>query len=221
MKKEPPAEENKFHNPALAAIRAQQQIRDLNALGELNGNSNGVEASLQALQDLAAERQRQYEMNKDRNGSDSSTPEASWNTLSNNIDNTANALKRRISEVSDVEIQPARPPPSLDSLSYYPPPHTNTIPPVVNPSLEQRFQRTPPKRRPNPNDDTIGSDLDDSEEEGDIDSEDEDDDMPLMLCSYEKVNRTKNKWRANLSHGVVCINGREWVFEKGSGEYEW
>jgi transcription initiation factor TFIIA large subunit len=41
------------------------------------------------------------------------------------------------------------------------------------------------------------------------------------LCLYEKVHRTKNKWRATMNHGIVCIDGREWVFEKGNGEYEW
>jgi hypothetical protein len=215
IKREPSVEENRFHNPALAAIRAQQQIRELNALGELNGNSNGVEASLQALRDLASEQQRNFEMKPEHDRSDSSTPEAAWNTPASE----SNTLKRRISEVSDVDIQQPRPPPSVEA--FYAAQATNTIPPVVNHSLEQRFPPTPPKRRPDPNDDTIGSDLDDSEDEGDIDSEDEDEDMPLMLCSYEKVSRTKNKWRANLSHGVVCINGREWVFEKGNGEYEW
>jgi Transcription factor IIA, alpha/beta subunit len=142
---------------------------------------------------------------------------------SHNNDSNNSLLKRRISEVSDVDVQPSRPTPAIDPLPYYPPTttHAGTHPPVLHPSLNHLYPSPPPKRRPDPNDDTIGSDLDDSEDEGDIDSEDEDEDMPLMLCSYEKVHRTKNKWRANLTHGVVCINGREWVFEKGNGEYEW
>ena len=93
---------------------------------------------------------------------------------------------------------------------------------------EEDEDATPPpppaKRRPDPNEDTIGSDLDDSGEEEDIDSdggEEGEENMPLMLCLYDKVHRTKNKWRANLSNGIVCIEGREWVFEKGNGEYEW
>ena len=87
-------------------------------------------------------------------------------------------------------------------------------------------EETPPrmKRRPDPNEDTIGSDLDDSAEEEEIDSdigEDGEENVPLMLCLYDKVHRTKNKYRANLSNGIVCIDGREWVFEKANGEYEW
>jgi Transcription factor IIA, alpha/beta subunit len=183
-------------------------LRELDANGEVNGN---VQASIQRLQDLAAERQRRF----DELSVSNPAPPSTGQTLESSEctpESPPNALKRSISEVSDPEIHVHRP------VSY-----VNMIPPVLNSSPNHRYpdQPTPQKRKPDPNDDTIGSDLDDSEEEGDIDFEDEDDEMPLMLCSYDKVNRTKNKWRANLSHGVVCIKGREWVFERGSGEYEW
>jgi hypothetical protein len=216
VKKEP--EESKFHNPALAAIRASQQLQELANLGDVNGADEGVKSSIHALRELAAEEERKFQLQgRERNGSESSTPET-WTHPSGNTDGHSQ-LKRRISEVSDVDIQQSRPPPLLEHASYQI--ITDPHPPVLHPSLNHLFPSPTPKRRPDPNDDTIGSDLDDSEEEGDIDSDQEDEDMPLMLCSYEKVHRTKNKWRANLSNGVVCINGREWVFEKGNGEYEW
>jgi hypothetical protein len=184
----------------------------------VNGSDEGVKSSIQALHDLAAEEERKFQQQgHDRNRSESSTPEM-WTQPSGNIDGP-NHMKRRISEVSDVELQQSRPAPSMDQMPYQI--ITDTHPPVLHPSLNHLYPSPTPKRRPDPNDDTIGSDLDDSEEEGHIDSEDEDEDMPLMLCSYDKVHRTKNKWRANFSNGVVCINGREWVFEKGNGEYEW
>lgn len=209
--------DSKFHNPALAAIRASQQLQELANKGELNGAEEGVQSSIHALHELAAEQDRKFKETED---SESSTPEGQWAHSSANNDVTHHHLKRRISEVSDAEIQPARPgPPSIEPLSYYP--SASTHPPVVNQSLDHLYSSPPPKRRPNPNDDTIGSDLDDSEDEGDINSDVEDENMPLMLCLYEKVHRTKNKWRATLNHGIVCIGGREWVFEKGSGEYEW
>jgi len=225
VKKEP-VDETKFYNPALAAIRASQQLRQLDANGELNGNKDSVQASIQALQELAAERQRRFD---DEQAGVDTIPTTAGVAVAVAVAGTgalndssapespsaaANQLKRSISEVSDVELQSSRPVPPFE-------PNYNTVPPVLNPALNHKFPPTPPKRRPDPNDDTIGSDLDDSEDEGDIDSEADDDDMPLMLCSYDKVNRTKNKWRANLSHGIVCINGREWVFERGNGEYEW
>jgi hypothetical protein len=209
--------DSKFHNPALAAIRASQQLQELVNKGELNGAEEGTQSSIHALHELAAEQDRKFKQETD--DSEPSTPEGQWNHPTANSDVTHH-LKRRISEVSDVEVQPVRPTlPSIESLSYYTP--ASTQPPVLNQSLDHLYPSPPPRRRPDPNDDTIGSDLDDSEEEGDIDSDVEDENMPLMLCLYDKVHRTKNKWRATLNHGIVCIGGREWVFEKGSGEYEW
>jgi Transcription factor IIA, alpha/beta subunit len=87
-------------------------------------------------------------------------------------------------------------------------------------AAQDTFNR-PEKRKPDPNSDTIGSDLDDSDE-AEMNSEDEEDEnIPLMFCLYDKVSRTKNRWRANMTSGVLCIEGKEWVFEKGSGEFEW
>lgn len=59
--------------------------------------------------------------------------------------------------------------------------------------------------------DAINSDLDDPEED-EIDNEDEDEVPQIMLCMYDKVQRTKNKWKCVLKDGVLTINGREWVF---------
>ena len=208
--------ETKFHNPALAAIRASQQLQELAAQGDVNGADDGVQASIQALQQLAAEQDRKFHAQhlSETNGSETSTPENPWPS-SSNVE--PGSHKRRISEVSDVEAQPVRPPPLIDESVYE---YSSTASnPILNNSRAP--PSPPPRRKPDPNDDTIGSDLDDSEDEADMASDEEDENMPLMLCSYEKVHRTKNKWRANLSNGVVCIGGREWVFERGTGEYEW
>jgi transcription initiation factor TFIIA large subunit len=68
--------------------------------------------------------------------------------------------------------------------------------------------------------DAINSDLDDSDE--DDHNENEDDEIPqIMLCTYEKVQRTKNKWKCVLKDGVLTVNGKEYVFRKANGEYEW
>ncbi|KAK9474144.1 transcription factor IIA, alpha/beta subunit [Dipodascopsis tothii] len=70
--------------------------------------------------------------------------------------------------------------------------------------------------------DAINSDLDDSEDEiNSQNDEDADDSGMLMLCMYDKVQRTKNKWKCILKDGVVGINGRDYLFGKGNGEYEW
>ncbi|CAK7275099.1 transcription factor IIA subunit alpha [Sporothrix epigloea] len=69
--------------------------------------------------------------------------------------------------------------------------------------------------------DAINSDLDDPEDDRE-DDDDEDDVMgPIMLCVYDKVQRVKNKWKCTLKDGVLTVNGKEYVFHKATGEYEW
>jgi len=202
-----------FHNPALAAIRASQQLQDFatSRTDNQNGHDDPIQTSINGLRDLAAQHQQSRTFIKqDPNGV---TSPDTWPTL-----------KRRISEVSDTD------PHSTGRVhpDFAYPGSTAVSSSTTAFADEEDKDATPPpppaKRRPDPNEDTIGSDLDDSGEEEDIDSdggEEGEENMPLMLCLYDKVHRTKNKWRANLSNGIVCIEGREWVFEKGNGEYEW
>ena len=68
----------------------------------------------------------------------------------------------------------------------------------------------------------INSDLDDPDEEGPNGMGDEDDDkIDSILCTYDKVQRVKNKWKCTLKDGVMKVGPREWVFHKGTGEFEW
>lgn len=70
--------------------------------------------------------------------------------------------------------------------------------------------------------DAINSDLDDSDDEnaGQMDNDD-DDEGDTILCTYDKVQRVKNKWKCTLKDGVMNVKGKEWVFHKGTGEFEW
>lgn len=62
---------------------------------------------------------------------------------------------------------------------------------------------------PEDDEDAINSDLDDSED-GDIENQDEDETpQQVMLCMYDKVQRTKNKWKCVLKDGVLTIEGKE------------
>ncbi|KAF0645644.1 hypothetical protein FPSE5266_04713 [Fusarium pseudograminearum] len=70
-------------------------------------------------------------------------------------------------------------------------------------------------------DDAINSDLDDPEDEHDDDDVDDDGLGNIMLCMYDKVQRVKNKWKCTLKDGVLTVNGKEYVFHKATGEYEW
>lgn len=70
--------------------------------------------------------------------------------------------------------------------------------------------------------DAINSDLDDSDEDAKGPMDDEDDEFgDTILCTYDKVQRVKNKWKCTLKDGVMSVNGKEWVFHKGMGEFEW
>ena len=98
--------------------------------------------------------------------------------------------------------------------------------PFITPKPTQKK----PKKAINPQDDAINSNLDDSDIESDLDSEfgEGDDgeetgglDKSMVLCMYEKVHRTKNKWKCQLKDGVISIGGKDWVFSKANGEFEW
>ncbi|KAK8064822.1 hypothetical protein PG994_007460 [Apiospora phragmitis] len=69
-------------------------------------------------------------------------------------------------------------------------------------------------------DEAINSDLDDSDDNGDEEDDDEDGGQ-IMLCMYDKVQRVKNKWKCVLKDGVLSVNGKDYVFHKATGEYEW
>jgi len=72
-------------------------------------------------------------------------------------------------------------------------------------------------------DEEINSDLDDpdEEEEDNDEGEDGDDKSKLMLCLYDKVQRTKNKWKCVLKDGIVTADGKDYVFHRANGEFEW
>ncbi|KAJ3297402.1 transcription factor IIA subunit alpha [Rhizoclosmatium sp. JEL0117] len=63
----------------------------------------------------------------------------------------------------------------------------------------------------------LGSDLDSKDDE----SEDEPDFNNLILCQYEKVNRTKNKWKCVFKDGIVHVHGKDYLFHKGTADFEW
>ncbi|KAJ2818107.1 transcription factor IIA subunit alpha, partial [Coemansia sp. 'formosensis'] len=68
--------------------------------------------------------------------------------------------------------------------------------------------------------DAINSDLDDTDEEDDTDNNNEESEH-VVLCQYEKVTRSKNKWKCVLRDGIMLINGRDYLFQKANGEFEW
>lgn len=67
-------------------------------------------------------------------------------------------------------------------------------------------------------DELLGSDLDDDddEEEDAVDEEA----MNKVLCQYEKVHRSKNKWKCVLKDGIMNVNGHDYVFHRAQCDFE-
>lgn len=68
-------------------------------------------------------------------------------------------------------------------------------------------------------DDALGDEELDSDLDDDDDTEPETDNF--VLCQYEKVTRIKNKRKTNLKDGIMHLNGRDSVFHKATGEFDW
>ncbi|NXA76212.1 TF2AY factor, partial [Thryothorus ludovicianus] len=43
----------------------------------------------------------------------------------------------------------------------------------------------------------------------------------VIVCQYEKIHRSKNKWKFYLKDGVMSIEGKDHVFAKATGDAEW
>jgi len=43
----------------------------------------------------------------------------------------------------------------------------------------------------------------------------------LVLAQFEKVARTKSKWKCTLKEGVMTLNSKDVLFGKASGEFFW
>ncbi|CAO3692641.1 unnamed protein product [Umbelopsis ramanniana] len=71
-----------------------------------------------------------------------------------------------------------------------------------------------------PDEDEINSDLDDSDEDDD-EAEGAEDLEHIILCLYDKVTRTKNKWKCVLKDGIMLVNGRDYLFHRANGDFEW
>ncbi|KAF2808199.1 transcription factor IIA, alpha/beta subunit [Mytilinidion resinicola] len=69
--------------------------------------------------------------------------------------------------------------------------------------------------------DAINSDLDDPEDDNDGGDDSNDENMDYMLCTYDKVQRVKNKWKCTLKDGILTTNKKEYLFHKANGEFEW
>ncbi|KAK7018069.1 Transcription initiation factor IIA subunit 1 [Halocaridina rubra] len=81
---------------------------------------------------------------------------------------------------------------------------------------------------------SVDGDDDDDEadgpEEDPLNSEDDvsDDDTSdmfdtdnVVVCQYDKVTRVRNKWKFTLKDGIMNLRGKDYVFQKATGDGEW
>lgn len=60
--------------------------------------------------------------------------------------------------------------------------------------------------------DAINSDLDDPDDALPEEEQEEGRPNQIMLCTYDKVARVKNKWKCTLKDGVLNTGGKEYIF---------
>lgn len=57
------------------------------------------------------------------------------------------------------------------------------------------------------------------------DDEDKFETENIIVCQFDKVTRTriggKNRWKFHLKDGIMNLDGRDYVFQKATGEADW
>jgi len=43
----------------------------------------------------------------------------------------------------------------------------------------------------------------------------------VVVCQYDKIHRTKSRWKFSLKVGIMNLNGKDFVFQKANGEADW
>ncbi|TBU31637.1 transcription factor IIA, alpha/beta subunit [Dichomitus squalens] len=112
-------------------------------------------------------------------------------------------------------------PSSSSSESPSPPPSQNNYAPrASHPSLPQPSLNSSPAKVDDS--EAINSDLDDSDSDNEQEGiEGGTADTDIVFCTYDKVARVKNKWKCVLKDGMIHVNGKDYLFAKCTGEFEW
>lgn len=43
----------------------------------------------------------------------------------------------------------------------------------------------------------------------------------VVVCQYDKISRSRNKWKFHLKDGIMSLGGKDYVFQKANGDAEW
>lgn len=63
--------------------------------------------------------------------------------------------------------------------------------------------------------------LNSNDDESDEDPADVFDADNVVVCQYDKIARSKNRWKFHLKDGIMNLHGKDYVFHKVMGDSEW
>ncbi|KAG8232654.1 hypothetical protein J437_LFUL012614 [Ladona fulva] len=43
----------------------------------------------------------------------------------------------------------------------------------------------------------------------------------VVVCQYDKITRSRNKWKFYLKDGIMNLGGKDFVFQRANGDAEW
>ncbi|XVF46568.1 hypothetical protein PTKIN_Ptkin03bG0037500 [Pterospermum kingtungense] len=72
-------------------------------------------------------------------------------------------------------------------------------------------------------DDDDDEPLNEDDDDDDLDDVDQGEDMNtqhLVLAQFDKVTRTKSRWKCTLKDGIMHINNKDTLFNKATGEFD-
>lgn len=78
------------------------------------------------------------------------------------------------------------------------------------PKLPGQFDGVDEDPKVEADEDAINSDLDDPDDLVAEDADADEADGQVMLCTYDKVQRVKNKWKCTLKDGILTTGGKEY-----------
>jgi len=62
---------------------------------------------------------------------------------------------------------------------------------------------------------------DDDELNSDDDDDEDDEETNFAVCQFEKIQRTRNRYKATLKNVIMQVDGTDYMFAKMVGEYTW
>ncbi|XP_065878268.1 transcription initiation factor IIA large subunit-like [Euphorbia lathyris] len=69
-------------------------------------------------------------------------------------------------------------------------------------------------------DEPLNEDDDDDDDLDDVDQGEDMNTQHLVLAQFDKVTRTKSRWKCTLKDGIMHINNKDILFNKASGEFD-